>query len=104
MVESYLESNEKKKLKSKKEKLTKEERDKYNEMVEDFKKFKELTELDVWKECEKHLKDDIYKNLSYTPGEGGDWWLKYCWGVRAALERINGYAKHYDSALKALSK
>lgn len=103
MVESYLESNEKKKLKSRKEKLSKEEQERLLKIKEDFKKFKDLTELDVWKECETHLKDDCYNQLSFTPGDGGDWWLKYCWGIRVCLERIKGYAKNYDEAIKQLS-
>ena len=104
MVESYLASNEKKKLRAKKEKLTIEERDRLLEIERDFKKFKELTDLDVWKDCEAHLKEDCYKQLSYTPGEGGDWWLKYCWGIRACLARIKGYAKNYGEAIKQLSE
>ena len=63
MVESYLASNEKKKLRAKKEKLAIEERDRLLEIERDFKKFKELTDLDVWKDCEAHLKEDCYKQL-----------------------------------------
>lgn len=102
MVESFLESNKKKKAKEvaqdpETKKLALEAKDKYE-------CFKKLVDSESWKECEEFLKDEIYNALNYAPGDGGDWWLKYGWGLKACVERIKSHAKKYEEAIEFLSK
>ena len=103
MVTSYLESNAKKKASSKK---SKEEIDALMEAKEKYEKFRRLCDTQDWKDCKDFLKDEIYQGLSLAPGDvgTGDWWLKYCWGLKACIERIESHAKKYDEAIKELSK
>lgn len=101
MVESYLESNAKKK---KVQGLTKEEKATYEKYRVDYEKFKKLCESKEWQECRDFIKDEIYKGLSLAPGDGGDWWLKYCWGLKTFIERVESHAKKYDEAIKELTK
>lgn len=103
MINSYLESNEKKKA-AKATKLNSEDREKLQKYLEDYKKFKDLSECEYWKDCVSFIKDEIYKGLSLAPGDGGDWWLKYCWGLKTFIERVESHAKKYDEAYKELSK
>ena len=105
MVESFIESNEKKKAK-KAEALTKETKEALLDQIEKFEKFRRLCDTKEWEECRDFLKDEIYQGLSLAPGEVGvgDWWLKYCWGLKACIERIESHAKKYDEAIKELSK
>lgn len=104
MVESFLESNKKKR--EVKSKLTKEDKDKLLKAKDDFKSFKDLVEQDCWKECVKFIKDEIYEGLALNPGDvgTGDWWLKYCWGLKCFIKRVEGHAKKYDEVVKELSK
>ena len=102
MVQSYLESNEKKKLKASKE--NKEMKQQALDAKEKYENFKKLVDTDEWKYCEDFLKDEIYNALSLAPGEGGDWWLKYSWAIKACIERIKSHAKKYDDAIKFLSE
>ena len=62
MVQSYLESNEKKKLKSSKE--NKEMKQQALDAKEKYENFKKLVDTDEWKYCEDFLKDEIYNALS----------------------------------------
>lgn len=103
MVESYLESNAKKKANTKEQKELKAM---LLEQKEKFEKFRRLCDYPEWKDCKDFLKDEIYQGLSLNPGEPGvgDWWLKYCWGLKACIERIESHAKKYDEAIKGLSK
>lgn len=103
MVESFLESNAKKKASAKK---SKEEIDALLEAKDKFEKFRRLCDTQDWIDCRDFLKDEIYQGLSLSPGEAGvgDWWLKYCWGLKACIERIESHAKKYDEAIKELSK
>lgn len=105
MVESFIESNEKKKA-AKKATLDKETRELLLDQIEKFEKFRKLCDTDEWKDCKEFLKDEIYQGLNLAPGEPGigDWWLKYCWGLKACIERIESHATKYDEALKELSK
>lgn len=96
-----MESNAKKK---KAKGLSLEERERLQKLVEDYKKFKELADSENWKVCVDFIKEEIYKGLSLAPGEGGDWWLHYCWGLKTLIERIESHAKKYEEALKELSK
>lgn len=103
MTTSYLESNAKKKANSKKSK------DEVNELLEKkekYEKFRRLCDTQDWKDCRDFIKDEIYQGLSLAPGDvgTGDWWLKYCWGLKACIERIESHAKKYDEAVKELSK
>lgn len=103
MTTSYLESNAKKKANSKKSK------DEVNELLETkekYEKFRRLCDTQDWKDCRDFIKDEIYQGLSLAPGDvgTGDWWLKYCWGLKACIERIESHAKKYDEAVKELSK
>ena len=103
-VKSFLESNEvKKKLDSKK---SKEEMESLLESKEKYEKFRRLCDTQDWKDCRDFIKDEIYQGLSLAPGDvgTGDWWLKYCWGLKACIERIESHAKKYDEAIKELSK
>lgn len=59
------------------------------------KNFKELVELDVWKECENILKEDLYKNLHYDKQ-----FLHMCWGLKMTIDRIHAWADHADELLK----
>lgn len=102
MVESYLDSNKKKKLKSSKENV--EMREQALKAKEDYENFKKLVDSPEWQYCEKFLKDEIYNALSLAPGDGGDWWLKYSWAIKAGLERIKSHAKKYEDAIKFLSE
>ena len=103
MVQSFLESNEKKKALTKK---TKEETEALLEAKDKYEKFRRLCDSQDWKDCRDFIKDEIYQGLSLSPGEVGvgDWWLKYCWGLKACIERIESHAKKYDEAIKELSK
>lgn len=102
-AKSFLESNEAKKASAKK---SKEEVDALMEAKEKFEKFRRLCDTQDWKDCKDFLKDEIYQGLSLAPGDvgTGDWWLKYCWGLKACIERIESHAKKYDEAIKELSK
>jgi len=104
MVQSYLESNAKKKVASKEEK--KEIREMLLDHKEKYEKFRRLCDSQDWKDCRDFIKDEIYSGLSLNPGEPGvgDWWLKYCWGLKACIERIESHAKKYDDAIAELSK
>ena len=102
MAESYLASNEKKKLKASKE--NKELKGQALEAKDKYENFRKLVDTDEWKYCETFLKDEIYNGLSLSPGDGGDWWLKYSWGLKACIERIKSHAKKYDDAMKFLSE
>lgn len=103
MTTSYLESNAKKKANSKK---SKEEVNELRETKEKYEKFRRLCDTQDWKDCRDFIKDEIYQGLSLAPGDvgTGDWWLKYCWGLKACIERIEAHAKKYDEAVKELSK
>ena len=103
MVESFLESNAKKKASTKK---SKEELEKLLEAKNKYEKFRKLCDYQEWKDCRDFIKDEIYQGLSLAPGDvgTGDWWLKYCWGLKACIERIESHAKKYDEAIKELSK
>ena len=105
MVKSFIESNEEKKAK-KNATLDKETEKVLLDQIEKFEKFRKLCDTKEWKECRDFLKDEIYQGLSLSPGEPGvgDWWLKYCWGLKACIERIESHATKYDEALKELSK
>lgn len=103
-VKSFLETNEaKRKATSKK---SKEEQDALMESKEKYEKFRRLCDTQDWKDCRDFIKDEIYQGLSLAPGDvgTGDWWLKYCWGLKACIERIESHAKKYDEAIKELSK
>lgn len=102
-VKSFLESNKAKKASSKK---SKEEMDALLEAKEKYEKFRRLCDTQDWKDCRDFIKDEIYQGLSLAPGDvgTGDWWLKYCWGLKACIERIESHAKKYDDAIKELSK
>lgn len=102
MVESFIESNAKKKA----TKVTEDTETKNAalEAKEKFECFKKLVDTDEWKKCEEFLKDEIYKSLNLAPGEGGDWWLKYGWAIKACIERIKSHAKKYEEAVEYLSK
>lgn len=102
-AKSFLESNEAKKASAKK---SKEEIDALLEAKEKYEKFRRLCNTQDWKDCKDFLKDEIYQGLSLAPGDvgTGDWWLKYCWGLKACIERIESHAKKYDEAIKELSK
>lgn len=104
MVESFLESNAKKKAKSEKE--NNELKEMYLDYKDKYEKFRKLCDSEVWKECVKFIKDEIYTGLAINPGEPGvgDWWAKYVWGLKCFIERAEGHAKKYDEAIKELSK
>ena len=104
MVESFLDSNKKKR--EVKSKLTKEDKDKLLKAKDDFKSFKDLVEQDCWKECVKFIKDEIYEGLALNPGDvgTGDWWLKYCWGLKCFIKRVEGHAKKYDEVVQILDE
>ena len=104
MVESYLESNKKKKLSSEEIKQNEELKKEAIKARDELKKFYDLCNSDTYKECEKYIKEEIYNGLSLTPGEGGDFWLKYCWGLRCFMEKVKGHSKRYEQAIKYLSK
>ena len=104
MVESYLDSNAKKKAKAEELKERKEIEKTYLDHKEKFEKFRKLCDTQEWKDCRDFLKDEIYEGLSFAPGDGGDWWLHYCWGLKTCIERIESHAKKYDTAIKELSK
>lgn len=101
MVQSYLESNEKKKLKSSKE--NKEMKQQALDAKEKFEKFRRLCDTQEWKDCRDFIKDEIYQGLSWTPKDD-DWWLKYSWGLKTFIERAESHAKKYDDAIKFLSE
>lgn len=103
MAASYLESNAKKKANSKK---SKEEVNELLEKKEKYEKFRRLCDTQDWKDCRDFIKEEIYQGLSLAPGDvgTGDWWLKYCWALKACIERIESHAKKYDEAVKELSK
>ena len=102
-AKSFLESNKAKKAATKK---SKEEMDALLEAKEKYEKFRRLCDTQDWKDCRDFIKDEIYQGLSLAPGDvgTGDWWLKYCWGLKACIERIESHAKKYDEAIKELSK
>ena len=102
-AKSFLESNEAKKASAKK---SKEEMDALLEAKGKYEKFRRLCDTQDWKDCRDFIKDEIYQGLSLAPGDvgTGDWWLKYCWGLKACIERIESHAKKYDEAIKELSK
>jgi hypothetical protein len=102
-AKSFLESNKAKKATTKK---SKEEMDALLEAKEKYEKFRRLCDTQDWKDCRDFIKDEIYQGLSLAPGDvgTGDWWLKYCWGLKACIERIESHAKKYDEAIKELSK
>lgn len=58
-------------------------------------KFKKLLETEEWKECEKVLKEDIYKNLHYDKQ-----YLHMCWGLKMAIDRMHAWAAQADILLK----
>ena len=100
MVKSYLESN-----KEKKEKVnSKELKEAALKAKEKFEKFYKLVNTQEYKECKEFLKEEIYDGLNLAPGDSGDWWLKYCWGLKACLSRIDSHAKKYEDAIEYLSK
>lgn len=102
-AKSFLEANEAKKATSKR---SKEELDALLEEKEKYEKFRRLCDTQDWKDCRDFLKEEIYKGLMLNPGDvgTGDWWLKYCWGLKACIERIESHAVKYDNAVKELSK
>lgn len=104
MVKSYLEGNEAKKASTKKE--NEEMRKTFLDHKEKFEKFRKLCDSQEWKDCVAFIKDEIYQGLSLNPGEAGvgDWWLKYCWGLKTFIERCEAHAKKYDEAIIELSK
>lgn len=102
MVESFLESNKKKKLISKEE--NEETKKAALEAKDKYEIFNRLVLSDDWKECEEFLKEEIYNGLSLAPGDGGDWWLKYSWALKACIERIKSHSKKYEDAIKYLSE
>ena len=104
MVDSFLESNAKKRAKSEKE--NSETKKMYLEHKEKFEKFRRLCDSQDWKDCVEFIKDEIYQGLSLNPGDPGtgDWWLKYCWGLKTFIERAEAHARKYDEAIIELSK
>lgn len=105
MVQSYLQSNAKKKATAKEQKVREEEKV-LLEAKDKYENFRKLCNTDEWKYCKDFIKDEIYQGLNLAPGDvgTGDWWLKYCWGLKACIERIESHAKKYDEAVKELSK
>lgn len=103
---SYLDSNAKKKANSKKQKVNAEERELLIKHKDEYEKFRKLCDYPEWKECVDFVKEEIYKGLNLSPGEAGvgDWWLKYCWGLKSCIERFESHAKKYDEAIKMLSE
>lgn len=103
-TKSFLESNEAKKKAD--TKRSKEELEALLLGKEKFEKFRRLCDTQDWKDCRDFIKDEIYQGLSLAPGDvgTGDWWLKYCWGLKACIERIESHAKKYDEIVKELSK
>lgn len=103
-VVSYLESNKKKKAKE--AGLDKETEKMLRDHVEKFEKFRKLCDTQEWKDCVAFIKDEIYQGLNLNPGDPGtgDWWLKYCWGLKTFIERAEAHAKKYDEAIRELSK
>ena len=104
MVESYLESNAKKKAKAEELKEKEEIQKTLLDHKEKFEKFRKLCDSEEWKECRDFIKDEIYQGLSYAPGDGGDWWLHYSWGLKTFIERVESHARKYDEAIEQLSK
>lgn len=102
MVEGFIESNKKKRARAKE--VDEETKKAAVEALDQFKCFKDLVESEAWAKVEDFLKDEIYKALNYAPGDGGDWWLKYGWGLKACIERIKAHAKKYDEAIDILNK
>ena len=104
MVESFLDSNKKKQLRTKKE--DEEIKKMLLDHKEKFEKFRKLCDSQGWKDCKEFIKEEIYNGLTLNPGEPGvgDWWLKYSWGLKCFIERCEAHAKKYDEAIKELSK
>jgi len=104
VAKSFLESNAEKKVSSEKE--NKEFKEMMLQYKEDFEKFRKLCDTQEWKDCRDFIKDEIYKGLAINPGEPGvgDWWCKYCWGLKCFIERVESHAKKYDEAIVELSK
>ena len=103
-VVSFIDSNKKKREKV--AKMDPETKKQALEHKEKFEKFRKLCDTQEWKDCRDFIKDEIYQGLSLVPGESGsgDWWLKYCWGLKTFIERVEGHAKKYDEAIKILSE
>ena len=103
-VVSFIDSNKKKREKV--AKMDPETKKQALEQKEKFEKFRKLCDTQEWKDCRDFIKDEIYQGLSLVPGEpgSGDWWLKYCWGLKTFIERVEGHAKKYDEAIKILSE
>ena len=103
-VISFTESNEKKKEKV--VKLDAETQKQARDAKEKFEKFRRLCDTEEWKDCRDFIKDEIYQGLSLSPGEPGvgDWWLKYSWGLKCFIERVESHAKKYDEAIRYLSQ
>lgn len=103
-VVSFTESNKKKR-----ERVAKQDPETKKQALESkekFEKFRRLCDSQDWKDCKDFLKDEIYNGLNLAPGDHGtgDWWLTYCWGLKACIERIESHAKKYDEAIKLLSE
>lgn len=103
-VVSYIDSYKKKREKV--AKMDPETKKTALEHKEKFEKFRRLCDTQDWKDCRDFIKDEIYQGLSLSPGEAGvgDWWLKYCWGLKTFIERVESHAKKYDEAIKILSE
>ena len=100
-VISFSESNKKKREKV--VKIDPETKKQALDAKEKFEKFRRLCNTQEWKDCRDFIKDEIYQGLSWTP-QDDDWWLKYCWGLKTCIERIESHAKKYDEAIKYLSE
>lgn len=103
-VVSFIESNKKKREKV--AKIDPETKRQALENKDKFEKFRKLCDSPEWVACRDFIKDEIYQGLSLAPGEAGvgDWWLKYCWGLKTFIERVESHAKKYDEAIKYLSE
>lgn len=103
-VVSFTESNKKKRERV--AKVDPETKKQALDAKEKFEKFRKLCDSQEWKDCRDFIKDEIYQGLSLAPGEPGtgDWWLKYCWGLKTFIERVESHAKKYDEAIKYLSE
>lgn len=100
-VISFSESNKKKREKV--VKIDPETKKQALDAKEKFEKFRKLCDSPEWVACRDFIKDEIYQGLAWTP-QDDDWWLKYSWGLKVCLERIEGHAKKYDEAIKYLSE
>ena len=100
-VVSFTESNKKKRERV--AKVDPETKKQALDAKEKFEKFRKLCDLELYKECVDFIKEEIYEGLSWAPKDD-DWWLKYSWGLKTFIKRVEGHAKKYDEAIKYLSE